>query len=262
MGLRLVPKRHVQTADAARDSRSWEMARIHYEAALKDNPGLAPIWVQLGHVRKELGDLAGAEAAYRRALRLGPGVADTHFHLAHLLKGMGRRDEAVRGFMEALRLEPGMGDGALRGELERLGYTAGGVRAFEAFFSAPLEMRKGQDSVWFSLHATISGIDSAEVLGLQGSEGLYLGCVLHGETSGQPEGAGVTGRLDAVDDRTLLGRFVLPYPDRAVQLARVGFFHDRGGVRETWGDGTAAWTVLELPDDDLSRHYAALVRAE
>jgi cytochrome c-type biogenesis protein CcmH/NrfG len=49
-------------------------------------PQRAPIWVQLGHARKESGDLPAAEAAYRRSLALAPDTADTHLQLGHVLK--------------------------------------------------------------------------------------------------------------------------------------------------------------------------------
>jgi len=62
--------------------------------------------VRWGHVLKEQGDYAGAEAAYRRALALDRTNADTHLQLGHLLKLQARRVQAVDAYAAASRLDP------------------------------------------------------------------------------------------------------------------------------------------------------------
>lgn len=99
-------RRIAEEADLARDRRDWVAAARLYWRVLEKLPELMPIWVQLGHVLKEQGDFAGAEAAYRRALLLDGGVADTHLQLGHLLKLQGRRSLAARAYAAAVRLEP------------------------------------------------------------------------------------------------------------------------------------------------------------
>ena len=93
--------------DAARDAKQWVVAAALYEAYLSDDAGKgdAPIWVQLGHARKESGDDEGAMRAYRRALELAPEVADTHLQIGHLQKKMGKIDLALASFADALRID-------------------------------------------------------------------------------------------------------------------------------------------------------------
>jgi cytochrome c-type biogenesis protein CcmH/NrfG len=92
-------------ADAARDARNWSAARQLYEQHLAFSAADAPIWVQLGHARKESGDLTGAEVAYREALKLAADDADAHLQLGHALKLMGRRDEATACYRQAFKLD-------------------------------------------------------------------------------------------------------------------------------------------------------------
>jgi O-antigen biosynthesis protein len=92
----------IARADAMRDGRRWPDAAAAYQAVLDRAPQRAPIWVQLGHARKESGDLPAAEAAYRRSLALAP---DTHLQLGHVLKLQGRRPAAVAAYAAALKTD-------------------------------------------------------------------------------------------------------------------------------------------------------------
>jgi GT2 family glycosyltransferase/glycosyltransferase involved in cell wall biosynthesis/Tfp pilus assembly protein PilF len=96
----------IKQGDTARDARNWPATARHYRQALVWQPGLMPIWVQLGHALKERGDHAEAEFAYRRALALDPSLADTHLQLGHLLKLRGHRLQAVDAYAAAGRLDP------------------------------------------------------------------------------------------------------------------------------------------------------------
>ncbi len=100
----------ITMADRCRDARNWDGARLAYEEALNLDPGLQPIWIQLGHARKEAGDTMGAEAAYREALALNPSDADGHLQLGHLLKIRGQLATALESYTRALELDPGLGD--------------------------------------------------------------------------------------------------------------------------------------------------------
>jgi glycosyltransferase involved in cell wall biosynthesis len=111
-------KTQIALADRARDSFQWEEARLGYEEALKLDPGMAHIWVQLGHSRKEGGDHEGAEAAYREAARLRPSDADVHLQLGHLFKIRGQFDQAMEFYQRAVLLDPGLHDA--QAEYERL----------------------------------------------------------------------------------------------------------------------------------------------
>jgi cytochrome c-type biogenesis protein CcmH/NrfG len=92
----------IARADAMRDGRRWPDAAAAYQAVLDRAPQRAPIWVQLGHARKESGDLPAAEAAYRRAESSGDDrvAGPARDALADLVAGAaasGPADGALRG---------------------------------------------------------------------------------------------------------------------------------------------------------------------
>jgi glycosyltransferase involved in cell wall biosynthesis len=109
---------YISIADRCRDARNWESARTNYEEALALNPNLQPIWIQLGHARKESGDLVAAEEAYRQALQLKPSDADTYLQLGHLYKIRNQMGQALEAYMQAQELDPSLGDA--RVEIDRM----------------------------------------------------------------------------------------------------------------------------------------------
>jgi tetratricopeptide (TPR) repeat protein/glycosyltransferase involved in cell wall biosynthesis len=96
--------------DMARDAHNWEAAREHYQHALRADPGLEPIWIQLGHAAKEVGDNRGAEEAYRKAVQLKPDDADAYLQLGHLMKIMGKLSAATECYSQAVALDPRLAD--------------------------------------------------------------------------------------------------------------------------------------------------------
>jgi glycosyltransferase involved in cell wall biosynthesis len=113
-----VVKGYIATADRFRDARKWEDARANYEMALDIDASLQPIWIQLGHARKESGDHAAAEAAYREATRLDPSDPEAFLQLGHLFKIRKMVAPALEAFSIALELDPSLGD--VRVEIEHL----------------------------------------------------------------------------------------------------------------------------------------------
>lgn len=105
-------RRILTRANLARDSRDWATAAALYEIYLAEPPASREghIWVQLGHARKEAGNLSGAVKAYQQALKLAPNVADTYLHLGHLQYRMGAAQEGIASLREALRHDPDIGD--------------------------------------------------------------------------------------------------------------------------------------------------------
>jgi tetratricopeptide (TPR) repeat protein len=98
--------RLVAEGDRARNARDWPHAARHYRCALDHRPQLCAVWVELGHVLREQGEFAAAEAAYRSALELDASIADTHFQLGESLKLQARFAEAVEAYDAALQLDP------------------------------------------------------------------------------------------------------------------------------------------------------------
>ena len=105
-------RRLLATANAARDRREWARAAMVYDQYLALPVGAknAPIWVQLGNMRKESGHLQMAQAAYATALQLDPAKADAHLQMGHLAKRMGRLADAEASYANAARLDPARGD--------------------------------------------------------------------------------------------------------------------------------------------------------
>jgi glycosyltransferase involved in cell wall biosynthesis len=90
-----------QIADAARDNGNWSLAARHYGKMLTENPADAGIWLQRGHMLKELGLFVDARKSYDNALELSPSDPEIHLQLAHLAKVRGKFDEAVVQLLEA-----------------------------------------------------------------------------------------------------------------------------------------------------------------
>lgn len=120
----------VRKGNRASADRDWAQAAEHYAAALALDPSQSPIWFQHGHMRKELGFPAEAEASYRRALLLVPEYAEGYLHLGHALKMQGRKDEALEAYRRAFRLSWDARSGShAAAELIGLGVAAGDLLA-------------------------------------------------------------------------------------------------------------------------------------
>jgi glycosyltransferase involved in cell wall biosynthesis len=81
--------------DRARAAKDWTAAARAYRRHLANVPDDMPIWVQLGHMLAQAGDVAGAERAYRTADELRPGDADLLLCWGHLRKTAGDRRGAI-----------------------------------------------------------------------------------------------------------------------------------------------------------------------
>ncbi|MBB3655808.1 tetratricopeptide (TPR) repeat protein [Rhizobium sp. BK650] len=66
----------------------------------------ASMWFDLGLVRQDLHDLAGAAEAYRKALEQRPDDAEAAVNLGIVLQDMGEIDEAIAAYQAAYSLRP------------------------------------------------------------------------------------------------------------------------------------------------------------
>jgi GT2 family glycosyltransferase/tetratricopeptide (TPR) repeat protein len=162
--------RLLEEGDRSRGAGNWLAAALHYRCALRHEPGLTAIWVQLGHALREQGDCVGAESAYRRSLSLDPSIADTHLQLGRSLKGQARWGEAAEAYARALQLDPDLKQAAeelavLSPRLAEEGDKAGEARAWPA-------------AVWYYRRALDCQPANAAVLGRLGralqEQGDYL----------------------------------------------------------------------------------------
>jgi tetratricopeptide (TPR) repeat protein len=110
----------ISRADRARDLGQWQLAARLYREALDRNPERQSIWVQYGHVLKQLGELPEAENAYRHALPGNPDAAQVYLYLGDVLKLRGERDRAEASYLRAFARDASLHQ-ALRG-LEELGW--------------------------------------------------------------------------------------------------------------------------------------------
>lgn len=96
----------IARADRARDERHWELAARFYLDALRRRPDRTAVWVQLGHVLKEVGKISEAEFAYCRAINLDADNFDALLPLGEVLKRLDRKGEAITALARALALAP------------------------------------------------------------------------------------------------------------------------------------------------------------
>jgi tetratricopeptide (TPR) repeat protein len=66
----------------------------------------ASVWFDLGLVRQDLRDHAGAAAAYRKAIDIKPDFAEAVLNLGVALQETGDLDHAMRAYAQAYRLRP------------------------------------------------------------------------------------------------------------------------------------------------------------
>ncbi|ATE64047.1 glycosyltransferase [Rhizorhabdus dicambivorans] len=92
-------------ASAARDSGRWREAAAHYRRYLVHRPDDFAIWVQLGHMLGESGDLTGADLAYRTAHSLRPDDADLALCRGHLARRTGEVDAAIGFYRHSFELD-------------------------------------------------------------------------------------------------------------------------------------------------------------
>lgn len=101
------PQDLLRVADSWRDMREWREAARAYEGFLRLCPEDWGIMVQLGHCRKEAGELDAALAAYRDAERFAPDDADLQLQIGHALKLAGELEAAMAAYEAALARDPG-----------------------------------------------------------------------------------------------------------------------------------------------------------
>lgn len=95
----------LEYVNALLGARALDAAIEQLEIAATQQPALAALSVQLGHLLLQSGRAELAAARYRQALQIEPSV-EAHQGLARALAALGRRDEAIAQDEAALRLQP------------------------------------------------------------------------------------------------------------------------------------------------------------
>jgi tetratricopeptide (TPR) repeat protein len=106
--LKAIPQNQEAAARLGRlaweDGDHTQAATLLERAVAGDAP--ASIWFDLGVVRQDLRDHAGAITAYRKAIALKPDYAEAALNLGIVLQACGDLDSAMRAYTEAYRLRP------------------------------------------------------------------------------------------------------------------------------------------------------------
>jgi tetratricopeptide (TPR) repeat protein len=77
------------------DANDYRGAVALLDGILKRWPDSAGMWYDLGNAKRELGDVAGAEAAFRKTIEIDPKMPEAHCNLGLLLGRDGRFAEAA-----------------------------------------------------------------------------------------------------------------------------------------------------------------------
>jgi glycosyltransferase involved in cell wall biosynthesis len=93
--------RLIKTANTARSDGNWERAAEFFAKAVDSQPGLGHIWIQLGHMHKELGNFDDASAAYAKAEALDPDQTEAAVHQGHIARMRNSGAEATRHYLRA-----------------------------------------------------------------------------------------------------------------------------------------------------------------
>jgi tetratricopeptide (TPR) repeat protein len=94
---------HRALATAFQNVQMHQEARRELEIAISLRPNDDYLWLELGNVRDELDDSAGALSAFDQAVKNAPYYAHTHWQRGNLHLRMGRYDEAFAELREAAR---------------------------------------------------------------------------------------------------------------------------------------------------------------
>lgn len=100
------PDAHFNLGNCYHALRRRRDAQAQFEATVALAPDYAEAWNNLGVVRGNRGDRAGAITALRRALALVPHYADAHYNLAEALATVGDVEAARRHWQAYLTYDP------------------------------------------------------------------------------------------------------------------------------------------------------------
>ncbi|MCP3978556.1 MAG: tetratricopeptide repeat protein [bacterium] len=84
----------------------------YYGIALRIEPENSLLWINVGTLHRQLGELNIAASAYGRALNIEPSNALGHYNLGAVLDQMEKYEDAIQEYTLALKLDPTLGDPA------------------------------------------------------------------------------------------------------------------------------------------------------
>lgn len=151
------------------DPEDLKRAALEYELATALSPYDYRMWMNLGKVRRQNGDIDGAQKAYKRALELAPNYAGLHWLYGNTLIRDGATDEGFgfiaraaaenaeyagpavltalqifEGDVDQVRQSMGDHEQVNQGLVSVLSAQGAYPRAFEAWSRLPVEMRRSK----------------------------------------------------------------------------------------------------------------------
>lgn len=86
--------------------QTFSQRRTAIDKALEINPDSGEAYASLGNLRKQQGDLEGAESSFLKAIELSPNYVSAHHWYANLLREAGRDEAALVPIRRALEIDP------------------------------------------------------------------------------------------------------------------------------------------------------------
>ncbi len=234
---------HRALGDAARGRRDWPTAAFQYRSHLDQDPGDFGIWVQLGHVYKEQGQLAQAEEAYAEAGALNEGDADLWLNRGHLAKLRSENLAAREFYLRSYAIDAN--DRAVT-ELDALGVATAELRPepVDGVEARAIPMREvGGVEAFDGRVLTGWAFDpdhpdvSAEVEVLKNGKVIRRGITKFVRDEPQPSGpgAGVTGFSIDIGEKVVMGDIVVVRLRRTREpLVNSPFTLELGLAAKTW----------------------------
>lgn len=155
--IRRLTAAHVRAGNIARGNQDWHSAANAYREALAREPSLQHIWIQLGHMEKEAGEIDRATSAYQEAARLSDD-AEPFLQLGHMAKTWSDSTTAAEHFVAALQRAPE------------------NIQAISELVRLLPDRDKAKSGLW-NKAITVLGFDSAESSS-QGSRFLKSGAIV------------------------------------------------------------------------------------
>ena len=103
-------------------------ALAYYEIALRLEDSDPVLWVNVGTLHRQSGEISSATNAYGRALSIDPNNALAHYNLGAVLDATGKYEDAIAAYKLALTLDPSLGDPTANPRARRETVTPNGSR--------------------------------------------------------------------------------------------------------------------------------------
>ncbi|MGZ5051293.1 MAG: O-linked N-acetylglucosamine transferase family protein [Methylobacter sp.] len=87
-------------------AKKWQEAILLYREVIKEDPGNANVWGNLGSALKITGALEEAEYCLRHAIELNPSDYNHFYNLGNTLRELKKIDEAISAYRQALLINP------------------------------------------------------------------------------------------------------------------------------------------------------------